>query len=63
MKDLPLIEVEELPACQWTASLERAIKTPAKFERLWGDMHKSGHGGGGASLRCIVYEPVTVDSN
>jgi hypothetical protein len=32
MKDLPLIEVEELPGCQWVASLERAIKAPATFE-------------------------------
>ncbi len=50
MNDLPLIEVEELPPCQWVASLERAIKAPATFEKLWNDIQKSGHD-------CIVYEP------
>jgi len=56
MNDLPLIEVEELPACKWVAKLERAINTPATFERLWNDIQKSGHD-------CIVYEPVTIDRN
>jgi len=60
MKDLPLIEVEELPACQWGARLGRAIDTPPKFERWWGDAHKTNpvyvHG-------CIVYEPQNVNLN
>jgi len=58
MNELPLIEVEELPGCQWVAKLERAINTPAKFEKLWGDIHRSiptdDH---------IEYEPVTVGRN
>jgi len=56
MSNLPLIEVEELPACQWVARLERAVSAPAKFERLWNDIQKSGHD-------CIVYEPINDNLN
>ncbi len=58
MSNLPLIEVEELPACQWVASLERAIKAPATFEKLWGDIHKAKPVYG-----CIVYEPINDNLN
>jgi len=35
VNELPLIEVQELPDCQWVAKLERAVSAPPKFERWY----------------------------